>query len=241
MTVSTNHIGRSYRRRRFSRPFHELIGTYKYSKPGLNGLDLSLAEYLCKELGNQPGFFIESGANDGYEQSNTFYLARRFKWTGLLIEPIPELASHCKAIRKESTVIQCALGDSNTESDSITIERAGLMSVVQNSLGDSEHAHFELAKKHQGDFIGQPITVPLSTLSAVIDQHAPNQTIDLLSLDVEGYEPQALRGLDFSRHAPRFICVEANDPESINEILKPRYEVAARLSYHDLLYKRIES
>lgn len=29
--------------------------------------------------------------------------------------------------------------------------------------------------------------------------------IGFLSLDIEGYEPQALEGLDLSRHAPRWM------------------------------------
>jgi len=37
----------------------------------------------------------------------------------------------------------------------------------------------------------------------------------LLSLDVEGMEADVLRGLDFARYAPRFICVEARNRPAI--------------------------
>ena len=57
---------------------------------GLNGLQ---DKKVLKYLPTAPGFFIEAGANDGLKQSNTFYLESRRGWRGLLVEPIPELAS----------------------------------------------------------------------------------------------------------------------------------------------------
>lgn len=37
--------------------------------------------------------------------------------------------------------------------------------------------------------------------------------IDLLSLDVEGYEPEVLEGLDLHRHAPRYMLIEMLNPD----------------------------
>ena len=34
-------------------------------------------------------YFVEIGANDGFDLSNTIYLEEKFNWTGLLIEPNP--------------------------------------------------------------------------------------------------------------------------------------------------------
>jgi hypothetical protein len=62
-------------------------------------------------------------------------------------------------------------------------------------------------------------------------------SIDLLSLDVEGFELSALRGLDFSRHQPRFILVEARYREEVHEFLSGLYELLAELSCRDLLYR----
>lgn len=54
------------------------------TRPGLDGLDTRLEAYL--EVGH-PGFFVEIGANDGYLQSNTWFLEKEFGWHGILIEP----------------------------------------------------------------------------------------------------------------------------------------------------------
>ena len=86
----------------------------------------------------------------------------------------------------------------------------------------------------------ESLHVPARTLSAVIDEVSLRQPIDLLSLDIEGGEAAALRGLDFRRHAPRFICVEARDEAAINAVLEPRYRLAEVLTdlgtHRDLLY-----
>ena len=36
------------------------------------------------------GFFIEAGAHDGVDISNTLYLEKQLGWTGILVEPNPD-------------------------------------------------------------------------------------------------------------------------------------------------------
>lgn len=53
----------------------------------------------------------------------------------------------------------------------------------------------------------------------------------------EGFEEQALEGLGLNRHAPRWILVEANDPDAISRLLGQRYDFVTALSHHDWLYR----
>jgi hypothetical protein len=57
---------------------------------------------------------------------------------------------------------------------------------------------------------------------------------------VEGFEPQALRGLDLDRHAPRFVLVEIRDIAEgrarVEEVLGDRYVAVEQLSPYDMLY-----
>jgi len=234
-----NPIGKAYRKRKLKRNLFELVGNYRYSMPALNELDRKLESYILAHLDGKPGFFIEAGANDGFNQSNTFYFARRHGWAGLLIEPVPELAAHCRAIRPESLVVECALGPASAQGETVTLHRAGLMSTIEGSIGDgdAQRTHLDRASELQPGVSTGAIEVPIRSMSSIIDEHRPSGAIDLLSLDVEGYEPQALSGLDFSRHRPRFICVEANDPDTIASILDPHYSLIEELSFHDRLYQ----
>jgi hypothetical protein len=56
-------------------------------------------------------------------------------------------------------------------------------------------------------------------------------------LDVEGHELNALRGLDLTRHRPRFIMVEARYRDEVHAHLSSEYELVEELSFHDLLYQ----
>jgi FkbM family methyltransferase len=200
---------------------------------GLDGLDKKLEPHI--DFDN--GVFIEAGANDGQTQSNTAYFARHRGWCGLLVEPIPELAARCRAARPESVVENCALVTSETDGRSVAMTYCGLMSVVDGGWSDpeAERAHVETGRQIQS-LAPYHVDVPGRSLSALLDKHKMAH-VDLLSLDVEGFERQALEGLDLKRHRPRFILVEARFRQEIDDLLSPHYEAIAQLSHHDVLYR----
>ena len=212
----------------------ELVALRQRRSFGLDGLDLKLLEFLPL----RKGFFVEAGANDGLRQSNTAYLERYRGWRGLLVEPIPELASSCRRNRPRSTVEQCALVPFDFAGATVEMTYCNLMSLVRGARGSqaAETAHLERGQRHlaPGEHT-YSVVVPARSLTEVLECHRVTR-IDLLSLDIEGFEAQALRGLDFERYRPVHILVEANDPASIQALLDPYYELKAHLSHHDRLY-----
>ncbi len=225
--------------KRLRRTAFEVAGSTRYSRPALHALDRRLEDHLDFD----GGYFIEAGANDGFSQSNTYYLERFRQWTGLLIEPIPELADECRLNRK-SRVIEAALVADEAATPSVTLHCAGLMSTVAGALGSEEatQRHVQTGLEVQGLRNSRVVQVPARTLSSLLDECRVEREIDLLSLDVEGAEPQALRGLDLRRHSPRWICVEARDPDEICHLLDPTHRLVEALTdlgtHRDLLYAR---
>jgi FkbM family methyltransferase len=214
----------------------EWLGSDKYSRPSLNDLDHKLEGYLDFK----GGFFIEVGANDGFSQSNTYYFERMKDWKGILIEPIPALYQRCRRTRKRSAVYQCALVSAQYQQDSITMTYANLMSLVQgarkSTSGDQDHVDrgVEIQREVTAPY---QVTVPAQTLTSILDEEGVS-SIDLLSVDVEGYEYDVLQGLDLSRYRPRYILVEANYYDEINSYLTENgYSTVDRLSEHDILYR----
>jgi FkbM family methyltransferase len=223
---------------RARRNWCEAVGIARYSRPALHELDRKLERHLDFDGGT----FIEAGANDGYEQSNTYYFEKMRRWTGLLVEPIPELAARCRRNRRVP-VIEAALVADASPGAVVELHFAGLMSTARGALGDAtatdRHVHTGIAiQQLAGSYV---VSAAARTLSSIIDESGLTREIDLLSLDIEGGEPQALRGLDFNRHAPRYICVEVRDRRRIDDVLLPRYDVAEVLSqtpaYEDILYR----
>jgi FkbM family methyltransferase len=193
-------------------------------------MDEKLAELMPWEGGT----FLEAGAHDGYTQSNTYYLERMKGWSGVLVEPVPELRARCERRRPRAQVFGCALVGPDSAGTAVELQFGDLMSTVGS---ERDHAARGLAVTGRR---GYAVTVPARTLSEVIDE-ASVTSLDLIVLDVEGHELDALAGLDMERHAPRFMLVEALDRQSqqpsLSAALEPRYEFAGALSDYDLLYR----
>lgn len=212
----------------------ELMRDDRYSHPALYDLDRKLAHYLPERNLT----FVELGANDGFTQSNTYYFERFRGWRGVLIEPVPELYERAKRRRRRAKVFNAACVPFDYQGSTVHMTYCNLMSVVQGALHSSAQ---ELEHIRVGSEIQQirtyELDVPARTLTSILDEALVRQ-IDLLSLDVEGFELDVLRGLDFDRYAPRFMIIEARFKDEINAFLVDRYEVVEQLSVHDYLYCR---
>ncbi len=204
---------------------------------GLDNLDERLAQYIPESS----GFFVELGAFDGVTQSNSLYFEQK-GWRGILIEPIPPVYQVCVRNRPNATVVNCACVSEDFKDANIEMTWAGLMSIVKGAR-KSDEADDEWVRRGEEiqNIKRADIRVPARTLSSILDQYkAP--TIDLLSLDVEGFEIGVLKGLDFTRHAPRNLLVEESDTDDIEDYLRKKgYMQVANLSRRpftkDMLYR----
>ena len=208
-----------------------------YPYTALNELDKKLLQYLP----TGPGFFIEAGANDGIRQSNTYFLEKRRSWTGLLVEPVPRLAKRCAKNRSRSSVEQVVLVAPERTGTSMDMVDLDLMSLVsEHNLGlIDKDAHIRTGESVRG-VTSSNLSVLGITLSELLEKHG-NPKIDLLSLDVEGFELDVLAGLDLTRHAPIFILVETRVIDQVSRVLSSHYEMVDALSHHDYLFKMKES
>ena len=78
-----------------------LAKTFKLRYFSLNYLDMKIEPYL--DFNN--GYFVELGANDGVNQSNTLYFEKFRGWHGVLIEPY--LPNFNRLIRNRSSANFC--------------------------------------------------------------------------------------------------------------------------------------
>lgn len=213
----------------------ELVGIRPRRTYALDRMDARLLDYFDF----RGGFFIEAGGNDGLTQSNTAYFERYLGWRGLLVEPVPQLARLCAANRPRSVVIQSALVPVDFSHPTIQMTYCNLMSIVKGARGSAEadQAFVAWGEQHL-DRGARPymLEVPALTLTNILRSQGVTK-VDFLSLDVEGYEAPALRGLDFSQYAPTWILIEANDLSAVEAVLLPRYDFVAALSHHDRLYR----
>jgi len=136
------------------------------------------------------GFFVEFGAYDGVKFSNTVLLERQYRWQGICIEPHP-IAFARLALNRRCRVLNCAVG---SREDTLTLSDAALVS----SLAGTEVE-------------GRPrrsLRVHVRRLDQILTETNAPSTIDFMSVDVEGYEDEALLTFPFQRWRILALCIE---------------------------------
>jgi FkbM family methyltransferase len=209
------------------------IGKY-YS---LNGLDKKIEKYL--PFTN--GFYVELGANDGVNQSNTLYFERNKNWRGVLVEPTPHNYLKCLANRSTKNHIFCnACVSFDYKNPFVEIAFANLMSspigLESDVLDPISHAESGKRFLESTDRIFTFGSVA-KTLNDLLSTSKAPKNIDLLSLDVEGAEIEVLKGIDHKVYRFQYMCIECRDIDKLTSYLNPLgYELKEKLSGHDYLF-----
>ena len=166
------------------------------------------------------GFFVEVGAYDGVNLSNTYHFEQN-GWIGVLVEPDPDMAERCRRDRPRSSTFQCAAGDG-----------AGEISFFKVAGGEAySTTSLTVAHRERLDRMGlawREIRVAVRTLDSILEEaHASN--VDFVSIDVEGGELAVLQGFDIRRWKPGVVIVETNATVRSAEVR--RYFVANGYAY----------
>jgi FkbM family methyltransferase len=143
--------------------------------------------------GSESGYFVEVGANQPRELSQTFDLEQR-GWNGLLVEPQPRLAEELTR-QRSAKVFAVACSSRRNSGTRMRLHLAGPHSSFDERLNLAD------VRPHG------VVEVPVRTLDALLIEAGATQ-IDFLSIDVEGHELDVLDGLDLARWSPRLILIE---------------------------------
>ena len=160
----------------------------------------------------EKGFFLEIGANDGYNLSNTLYLENCFGWDGLLIEANPRYTD--SLMKRKARHVLIAVADKDCE---VNFYDADLYGGISSKMCQS----------HSGKYL-QSALIKVSGKkleSILIDSMAPSY-IDFVSIDIEGAEIDVINQICESS-AYRFGCgcVEYNG--RINDYNAMKHKLAS--------------
>lgn len=160
---------------------------------------------LSNLKGTRKGFYVDVGAHHPKRLSNTYLLYTR-GWSGINIDPIPNVMKMFAAMRPRDINIEVGVARQNGNRTLYVFEEIA-MTTMDRCLANN--------KVQCGHQIVAEIEVPVRTLSSILDKHCFCQ-IDLLNVDVEGLDLEVLQTNDWKKYRPRLICVEEllgeNDP-----------------------------
>jgi FkbM family methyltransferase len=148
------------------------------------------------------GFFVEFGATDGVNLSNTYLLERSFGWKGILAEPATDWHAALRQNRECAVDTRCVWATSGERLEFAQTAEPEY-STVRNMAGlEDGHEALRAART--------TYKVASVSLNDLLDEHSAPSRIDYLSIDTEGSEYEILQAFDFTSREICLITVEHN-------------------------------
>jgi len=160
--------------------------------------------FVLFELGfKRDGFFVEFGATNGVELSNTYILEKHFGWSGILAEPANTWWHDLRNNRHCHIEQVCVWKTSGEQLEFNELEDGSRgLSTINSFSGSDLHAS---ARKN-----GKLKLVKSISLVDLLDKYDSPREIDYLSIDTEGSEYEILKEFNFNKYIFRVITVEHN-------------------------------
>jgi FkbM family methyltransferase len=182
--------------------------------------------------GRNAGVFVEVGCIDGRCLSNTLTFEER-GWSGLCVEANARYIDLLRKNRPNSIICHCAAGAHDEESVPFGANSRDSLP----TLDPSQEAGFR--SRHGASYTGfEKQTIGLRRLDGLFKEHGFT-AIDIVSIDIDGSEVDALRGIDLTVYRPSVFVIEASSPDgesTLDGILAPQgyvkvYQVSTSIFY----------
>jgi len=174
-----------------------LLRALRHSKSQLRQ-DLFVLSQLSLKVN---GFFVEFGATNGIDLSNTYILEKEFGWQGILAEPARCWHQALRENRQCHVETDCVWRESNAV---LKFDETGLSQLSTISAFKSSDWH-KPARAAASQY-----TVKTISLEDLLDKYSAPRIIDYLSIDTEGTEYEILKAFNFDRYDFRVMTCEHN-------------------------------
>ena len=155
------------------------------------------------------GFFLDIGAHDGISFSNSYFFEKERGWSGICIEPNPDVFVLLNKNRLSRNYKVCI---SDTEGSVVFRKIVGYSEMLSGILEFMDQKHIDRINdecaKYNSTF--EDIKVESRNLNAILKSDNIKH-IDYLSIDTEGAESKIIKSIDLDEINIEFLTVENND------------------------------
>jgi FkbM family methyltransferase len=149
----------------------------------------------------QNGYFVEFGATNGIDLSNSYLLETEYGWNGILVEPAKVWHPDLLKNRRAKIDTRCVYKTSG-ESILFNESKDPNLSVIDSFSGLDNHTKLRSS--------GNQYFVETISLIDLLNQYSAPEEIDYLSIDTEGSEFDILENFDFKKYRFKVITCEHN-------------------------------
>lgn len=155
--------------------------------------------------------FCVVGANDGVTNDHLYPFAKQFRWKGILVEPVPPYFAELKKAYEGLPVVLENVAIHRTESKMsihfLDAAKADLPAWAKG-VGSFDKSKLETLSElpQRGDALTQ-IEVDCFPLETVVNRSGLDR-IDVFMVDVEGYDAEIVRQIDFDAWKVRVVIFE---------------------------------
>ncbi len=173
--------------------------------------DKRIRKYVAK---NPSLFFVQIGANDGMKFDPTYLYVHKYKWRGILVEPVSYVFDKLKENYKDSDGLifeNVAIGDKEGYKNFYLLKKSDKenLPLWYDEIGSFDKRHILKHAHRIQDIEKHMITekVAVVTLQALLKKHKVTK-IDILQIDTEGYDYHVLKQIPFDKIKPSIIIFE---------------------------------
>ena len=152
--------------------------------------------------------FLEFGATDGIDLSNTYMLENFEKWWGALSEPSLQWHEALKKNRKNSKIITKCIWSQSGKNLDFFMSDVGVLSTIKDFIESDKNSMpgNTLERKKAGKII----SVETISLNDVIKEYFNNISPSYISIDTEGSEYEILKSFKLDIYRPKVFTIEHN-------------------------------
>jgi len=165
------------------------------------------------------GSYLDIGCYHPRKHSNTYFLYK-MGWSGMLVDVEQAKLIACKIVRPRDKTLFCAVSNDKGFAPIYAPKKYSVLTFLIK-LNDELKEIGIIEKK---------------TITEIIDNDLFGNCPTVLSIDIEGKDYDAIKGLDFKKYSPRFILIECSDDDfNIDQVLKTKIHLKLTKNNYNLI------
>ena len=175
--------------------FFDYHASKSYSQ---EGEDMILRRLFEKK---HSGFYVDVGAHHPARFSNTYYFYKR-GWRGINIDAMPGSMKMFKLTRPRDINLEIPVS-ADSKSMLYYMFNEPALNGFDAGLSNSRNSQSNQYK------VVKTLVLPAKRLDSILDEYLPSgQTIEFLTIDVEGLDFEVLRSNDWGKYKPEVVLIE---------------------------------